>query len=1027
MAMWQQTGVALALVAGMTQVVVQAAAPQPLPVKFSSSLKLNAPNEGGSLTLKSEPVKLEVGRLYKLTARVKTAGVKVDPEARYPTALGACLSMESFPFTNASAGTSASQTQELAVTFFASKATDRVQLHLGRNGKAWGRAEFSEVRLAPADITEHIPMETVRWSQRAYRYEDRGWTFVHIEGEPYTRGCQFGELMAEDITRFLDKLAVSMDGKNPEHAWDQARGQTDALFLRKYDPEFLEEMKGIADGAAAKGATFKGRKIDVLDIVTANSGIDLDYVQSALRVTPNALTGRTFTRMDEQAAGAPERDKCSSFVATKSATTDGRPVMIQMFMWGAYTGLEWNVIVDVVPTKGQRLVYQTFPGGISSGADWYMNGAGMVIGETTVGQTPWDPEGTPQANRIRKAAQYATSIEGFASIFKAKNNGLYTNEWILADMKTNEGADYLIGTKVDKLWRTGHGNAPADTPAGHKDFIWANNNNRDLEIRKEAAQNGESWPADLAFNTWDRDIAFQQFYAQFGKGRMDVHAGIGAMASSPINRPHACDGKITTGEMADQLMFHAHHGKTTLREKMPGGRYIDATQPNAIPQLTYGYATFSPIHVTRELQATKAKFQAPKAPVTPRLDLGDVKPAFDKAKLWKQTVFPATETDFWLSSGDAAYSALLRRAPEAPDKAFTTLRDAFADLTQRYLVLARREGSEAPGKTTVRYDRYGAYVLPRTKGVFLLHQLRLLLGNDRFAKGMGAVHQAFALKPMTRAQFEHTFSGAVNQDIAPLVAQWIDRADLPDPKVTAEVKGQEVVLTVRQGEKPWRFATTVEVRTDKGAKLHRIEVGGTWGEHKLPFEGKATRVIFNAGQDIPTEQPMAATQASLSDDFSKLLVVWGSGSSVEAGRTLALTFRDAMADASTEVLAPVKADGEVTSEELSERDLILMGGAENALLARLVAEKKVPLELGKGWFKFQGTTYGRGDEGMFLALPNPWNPKRFLHLYVANSRLQLWQMTKAYPRGLSGWATWRGTAINGRGSHVQPAFDLKVN
>ena len=93
------------------------------------------------------------------------------------------------------------------------------------------------------------------------------------------------------------------------------------------------------------------------------------------------------------------------------ATKDGRPVFGQIFMWAGYTGVHFNVIADVVPAKGHRLVYQTYPGGIHSGTDYYMNAAGILIGETTVAQTPWNIDGTPMSNRIRKAAQYASSID----------------------------------------------------------------------------------------------------------------------------------------------------------------------------------------------------------------------------------------------------------------------------------------------------------------------------------------------------------------------------------------------------------------------------------------------------------------------------------------------------------------------------------------------------------------------------------------------------------------------------------------
>jgi len=549
------------------------------------SLRLEASAEGAEATVQSEPVKLRVGQLYRLSAWIQARGVTVDREARYPTALGACLSMASFPFTNASPQVAGQATRRVEVLFLATSSQDRVQLHLGRNGRAWGKAWFDDVRLEKVeDITAFIPLETVRWAGPAYRYDMGGWIFVHIEGDPYPRGRQYGELVSEEIIRYMSKIGVQKNAADPVKGWAQVRLLADALFLRKYDLEYLEEMKGIADGANKAGAKFKGRELDLLDVVALNSLVDADYVESALRVSPTPLSGRTFMKGEDEAERGGAGDHCSSFVATKSASKDGRFIMGQMFMWAGYTGVHWDVMVDVVPAKGHRLVYQTFPGGLHSGSDWYINGAGLVIGETTVGQTGFDPDGTPQSNRIRKAAQYASSIDEAARILTEKNNGLYTNDWTMADAKTEEGACFLLGTRKTRLWRTGNG----DTPGRLKDFIWANNNTRDLDVRAEYGPNPENAPVDLAFNTWNRDIAFQQAFQAHGKGGFDIDVATRMMASSPINRPHACDAKLTTGEMAEKLAFIAHYGKTTQREKWVGGRWIPDL-PGATPHLTLGY------------------------------------------------------------------------------------------------------------------------------------------------------------------------------------------------------------------------------------------------------------------------------------------------------------------------------------------------------------------------------------------------------------------------------------------------------
>ena len=86
------------------------------------------------------------------------------------------------------------------------------------------------------------------------------------------------------------------DAKDPAHGWSTLRTLADALMLRRYDPEYLEEMKGIADGAAAGGAEIHGRKPDLLDVVTLNSAIDLDSLEGALPVTPSALSGARSRR-----------------------------------------------------------------------------------------------------------------------------------------------------------------------------------------------------------------------------------------------------------------------------------------------------------------------------------------------------------------------------------------------------------------------------------------------------------------------------------------------------------------------------------------------------------------------------------------------------------------------------------------------------------------------------------------------------------------------------------------------------------
>ncbi len=992
------------------------------PLAGARSLEVAAPAGGAQATVLSAPLALEVGRLYRLSASVRTRGVAADPLAHHPTALGACLSMRSTPFTNCSPSLAGDREARLELVFFAITARDQVALHLGRNGAATGSASFDDVRLERLDdITAYVPLEQVRWSGPGFRYDDGGWIFVHVEGEPWERGRQYGELVAVELARFLEKLAVLQDKADPEKGWSGLRLLADALMLRKYDVEYLEEMKGIADGAARAGAKFRGRELDLLDVVTLNSAVDLGELGSALKVSPTAVSGKSFLKAeDETDPAVTAKDRCSSFVATRSATPSGRFVMGQLFMWNGYSGVHWDVILDVVPKKGRRVVLQTFPGGIHSGSDWYLNDAGLVIGETTVGQTPFEPSGTPQSNRARKAAQYGTSIDEVARILREKNNGLYTNDWTIADAKTDEGADLLLGTRASRLWRTGNG----DTPGKLKDFIWANNNTRDPAVRAEYAVTPDGAPADMAFSAWNRDIAFWKFYAEKGKGGIDLEAAIRLHASSPTTRPHACDGKLTTGEMADRLVFIAHQGKPTTREKWVGSRSMPDL-PNALPHLTYGYTTFSPIVVADGLKAARARARAappPKPPAAPKLDAGGALAGleFEPKLLWQGTVFPKSDADNWLSSGSAAYHALLKKLPKDPEKALETLRDGLGELDLRHNWLAAREPLVAPLASRSAYDRQGPYAIPRVRGTFALHQLRLALGNARFSKVMGALQGRFGGKPVTTAQFVALASELGGRDVAPLLDPWLRRVDLPDPRVAVTVAAvgdqSETTLTVTQAGAPWRYLATVALEGVKTRRLEQVEVTGAEQRFTFKTAERPVRVVFNAGLDVPVVRGEVSALTAMLDEFERLLWVQGTSRQVEANRSLALLWRETVADAFVEVLPPLRPDAGLGEAELGAHDLVVVGGPEdNDVAARLAARWSLPLQTGPGWFRWQGTLETRPDAGLAVALPNPWSRDRTAYLFLANSKVQLWRMVKAYQRGQQSFSLWREGEIVRKG------------
>src|SRR5262249_59715972 len=134
----------------------------------------------------------------------------------------------------------------------------------------------------------------------------------------------------------------------PVEAWNQTRLLVNALFLRRFDAELMEEMKGIADGATDGGANFEGRSFDLLDIVAVNCWAEIETLPSALEATPTGLEGRRFDKPPRKMPDPP-MGHCSAFAATGPATADGKIVFGHITMFGLYASNYFNIWLDIKP------------------------------------------------------------------------------------------------------------------------------------------------------------------------------------------------------------------------------------------------------------------------------------------------------------------------------------------------------------------------------------------------------------------------------------------------------------------------------------------------------------------------------------------------------------------------------------------------------------------------------------------------------------------------------------------------------
>ncbi|PYV13249.1 MAG: peptidase C45 [Acidobacteria bacterium] len=275
----------------------------------------------------------------------------------------------------------------------------------------------------------------------SWRFERNGWIYVHLEGAPDRLGFQHGSLLSAEIADLLRVLKPFLE-KTTRHDWKFYREAAERILWPKVDAEFQREIDGIVAGLASRGV-----KADRWDIVALNAIEELPYYY--------------VPWLDKQKGRPPSTHSpgnCSAFVATGSYTRDGRIVMGHN-NWTSYVvGERWNIIFDIKPERGERIVMDGLPGVVTSDDDFGVNSAGLMVTETTItGFELFDPAGSPEFVRARKALQYARTIDDYVRIMLERNNGGYANDWLLGDNKTGEIALFELGLKEHSLRRTRDG------------------------------------------------------------------------------------------------------------------------------------------------------------------------------------------------------------------------------------------------------------------------------------------------------------------------------------------------------------------------------------------------------------------------------------------------------------------------------------------------------------------------------------------------------------------------------------------
>jgi hypothetical protein len=343
------------------------------------------------------------------------------------------------------------------------------------------------------------------------RYEKNGWIYISVKGNPSALGYAHGYLVAKEIKeifRMLDFTLYNDYGYKRELFSDIVGGIWGPMIQKNY-PEYYEEIVGITKGANAGGAKVSVDDMimwncfasvdSFFSVVPAvikdypeldkkygelfsdgaakghgeGGGPDGESFLKGLGHGPivtrsrsggggmSALVPGELASNETAPAAAPATqppiisrflaggapDRCSGFMAVGSYTKDKKIVCGHITFDNFITGQNYNLMMDIQPTKGARILMQTAPGKMSSETDFYVTSYGMMCTETTIGGFNKFELKDPICCRIRSAMQYGKTLDQVAAHLVKNNAGDYANAWLVGDTNTNTIMRVELGLK----------------------------------------------------------------------------------------------------------------------------------------------------------------------------------------------------------------------------------------------------------------------------------------------------------------------------------------------------------------------------------------------------------------------------------------------------------------------------------------------------------------------------------------------------------------------------------------------------
>jgi hypothetical protein len=431
------------------------------------------------------------------------------------------------------------------------------------------------------------------------RADVHGWIYLRVEGSPYERGFQHGCHCAAELRAALRSIRYLIyQDTGIEFDWfarnahamyaDMLSGNWGGKLPDNFGKQILDELQGIVDGAN-QARKPREAEVTLADLIGWNA-----YPEMICQWFPAVMGGQIKPAVPIPKVREPNElvalvsqprrwhhfsHSCSAFIASGKWTADGALVAAQTTWQRFANGDAYNIILDLNPDVGERMVMQSVPGYVYSSTDFCVTGGGLVVAETSLDVNGFDPKGLPDFLRTRRACQFARSIPDWCKLFRLGNNGGYVNTWLLGEVNSGKIAAYELTLSHEQL-----------QPVVRSGYYASCNMPLSVPIRNLDSSGASAW--DNVLKSGARRVRFDQLLAKH-KGKIDAAVAQAILADHGdvyLNTEFPCgrticghfdnddqrygggghgpwypwgslDGKVTTGALAGEQKLRARWGR----------------------------------------------------------------------------------------------------------------------------------------------------------------------------------------------------------------------------------------------------------------------------------------------------------------------------------------------------------------------------------------------------------------------------------------------------------------------------------